>query len=105
MTNTILSPDTNGMFLGAEIEIFGMTGTVVDIEPASDWFWTATVSVRKIGHTDSETITLTVPTDFRTDDGYPATPAAAEQAAAWEREAEDAANDRMHRIESMACDR
>lgn len=102
--NTILNPDMNNMHVGAEITIFGMVGTISVVEPESDWFWSVEVEIRTTGGT-LETMTMTVPTDFRTTDGYPASPEARAAIKVWEKEAEDAADDRLHHIESMACDR
>lgn len=103
--NNILTPDTNGMYVGAEIEIFGMTGTITIVEPYSDWSWNVEVVLRTVGHVDDEILRMVVPSDFHTTTGMASTPAAARLAAEWEQEAADAADDRMHRMESMACDR
>lgn len=100
LTN-VLAPFAHGMVVGAEIEIFGMVGTVTIVEPASDWYWDVTVNVE--GSSGIDTLSMRVPTDFRTDGNATASLAATESAAEWERDAEDAADERMQRMESYAC--
>ena len=101
-TTTVLNP---GFFagetehhIGTETTVCGMTGTIEIVEPFSDWAWSVEIRV------GTERVTVVLPTDFRTDDNLPANDAARAMIAAWDAEREDAADERMHRMESMACD-
>lgn len=102
--NMVLAPKTSNMHVGASVTIFGLLGTVTVVEPETDYTWSVEIEIRTTEGA-LEMMTLSVPTDFRTTDGHPVTESARLLAAEWEREAFDAADDRLHRIESMACDR
>lgn len=101
-STTVLNP---GFFagetehhIGTETTVCGMTGIIEIIEPFSDWAWNVEISV------GTERVTVVLPTDFRTDDNLPANDAARAMVDAWKEEAAAAAEDRMHQMESMACD-
>ena len=61
--NPILSPTLP--IEGETIRLFGLSATVLYVEPHSDWAWDVTVQFA--GDREEKT-TVTVPTDYRTDD-------------------------------------
>jgi hypothetical protein len=63
--------------VGDHMTVCGITGTVQTVEPASDWYFSVVLLVTDGGGA-GVTMTLVIPTDYRTDDGqaaYAAQPA------------------------------
>lgn len=58
--------------VGDTIDLFGVEFTVSSVVPDSDYAWSVTLYARNGGGAE-ETLTIAVPTDYRTDDapGWP----------------------------------
>jgi len=76
--------------VGSMFSLFGVQGTVTIVEPYSDWVWSIEVEPTNISGGDI--IRILLPTDFRTTDGVHIYGE------------EQYNDDRVARMESMACD-
>lgn len=57
--------------VGSTLNLFGIKATVVEVVPASDWWWEVTLVAANY-QGDEERWTIEVPTDFETTTGHPA---------------------------------
>lgn len=54
--------------VGDSITMFGITGSVIIVEPESDWFWFVVIQPNT-SDASGDQIRIYLPTDFRTTDG------------------------------------
>lgn len=69
MTTKMKNQKPNLPTEGDNIKIMGLYGIVAAVEPYTDWSWRVIIDVPMV--TSMDTITLIVPTDYRTTDGAP----------------------------------